>query len=86
MFVLAGVRVAAVRPVKGGHVRVELAGADGVRLRAVAWRAAETPAGRALTAAGGLLDVAGRLRPDDWMGREAVEFEIDDVSDPRCAG
>ena len=83
---LAGVRVASVRPVRGGHVRVELQGAEGGRLRAVAWRAAETPVGAALLSAGGLLDVAGRLRPDDWMGREGVEFEIEDVADPRRVG
>ena len=83
VFVLAGVRVASVRPVRGGHVRVELQGAEGGRLRAVAWRAAETPVGAALLAAAGRLDVAGRLRPDDWMGREGVEFEIEDVADPR---
>jgi single-stranded-DNA-specific exonuclease len=27
--------------------------------------------------------VAGRLKPDDWQGREGVELEIEDVADPR---
>ena len=83
MFVLSGVRVAAIRPVRGGHVRVDLAGEDGRRLKAVAWRAADTALGRALEARDGLLQVAGRLRPDDWMGREGVELEIEDAFDPR---
>ena len=83
LFALAGVRVASVRPVKGGHVRVDLAGEDGGRLRAVAWRAADSELGRTLAAQAGALHVAGRLRPDDWMGREAVELEIEDVADPR---
>jgi single-stranded-DNA-specific exonuclease len=27
--------------------------------------------------------VAGRLKPDDWSGREGVELEIEDAADPR---
>ena len=83
LFALADVRVASVRPVKGGHVRVDLAGASGPRLRAVAWRAADTELGRTLTAQAGALHVVGRLRPDDWMGRDGVELEIEDAADPR---
>jgi single-stranded-DNA-specific exonuclease len=30
--------------------------------------------------------VAGRLKPDDWQGRESVELEIEDVADPRMEG
>jgi single-stranded-DNA-specific exonuclease len=30
--------------------------------------------------------VAGRLKPDDWKGRNGVELEIEDAADPRmCA-
>ena len=32
-----------------------------------------------------VVHVAGRLKPDDWQGREGVEFEIEDVADPRRA-
>ena len=71
---------------KGGHVRCVLVDESGARLRAVAWRAAETELGRRLLAADGALHVVGRLRPDDWMGREAVELEIEDAADPRQAG
>ncbi len=87
MFAVASARVASARPVRGGHVRVELAAADGSgRLRAVAWRAEDTELGRRLVARDGLLHVAGRLKPDDWQGREGVELEIEDVADPRRAG
>jgi single-stranded-DNA-specific exonuclease len=34
---------------------------------------------------GGAIHVAGRLKPDDWQGRQGVEFEIEDVADPRRA-
>ncbi|HEX5263095.1 MAG TPA: hypothetical protein VFW13_06195, partial [Phenylobacterium sp.] len=39
--------------------------------------------GRRLMAEGGAVHVAGRLKPDDWQGREGVELEIEDVADPR---
>jgi single-stranded-DNA-specific exonuclease len=28
--------------------------------------------------------VAGRLKADDWNGRRGVQFEIEDVADPRA--
>jgi len=49
----------------------------------VAWRAEETELGRRLLQEGGAIHVAGRLKPDDWQGREAVELEIEDAADPR---
>jgi single-stranded-DNA-specific exonuclease len=52
----------------------------------VAWRSAETELGRRLLARDGALHLAGRLKPDDWQGREGVELEIEDAADPRqCA-
>jgi len=71
-----------VRPMKGGHLRCLLRGADGRSLRAVAWRCADQESGQAL-AAGDALNIVGRLKPDDWNGRRGVQFEIDDVADPR---
>ena len=86
VFAAPAVRVERAMAMKGGHVRCVLVDDAGARLRAVAWRAAETDLGRRLLAADGALHVAGRLRPDDWMGREAVEIEIEDVADPRQVG
>ena len=31
----------------------------------------------------GALHLAGKLKPDDWQGREGVELEIEDAADPR---
>lgn len=84
VFAAAKVRVERPLPMRGGHVRVTLSDSAGGRLKAVAWRAEETPVGQALLA-GGVLHVAGRLRPDDWQGRATVELEIEDVADPRRA-
>jgi single-stranded-DNA-specific exonuclease len=82
-FALADVRVVEAKAVKGGHVRCTLASSVGERIRAIAWRAEDTDLGRRLLAGGGALHVAGRLKPDDWMGRNAVELEIEDAADPR---
>jgi single-stranded-DNA-specific exonuclease len=85
VFATAEVRVEQAMAVRGGHIRCRLADASGVKLRAVAWRAGDTPLGARLLSGGGAVHVAGRLKPDDWQGREGVEFEIEDVADPRQA-
>ncbi|RZJ93438.1 MAG: single-stranded-DNA-specific exonuclease RecJ [Brevundimonas sp.] len=70
----------------GGHVRCRLVGVDGSSVKAIMWRCADLPAGRSLLSGAGGLSVAGRLKPDDWNGRRGVQFEIEDVADPRMAG
>jgi single-stranded-DNA-specific exonuclease len=82
VFAIADALIDQVMPVKGGHVRMTLRDGLGGRLRAVAWRCGETALGKAL-AGGGRLHLVGRLKPDDWQGRNGVEFEIEDASDPR---
>ena len=81
----AGVRAEQPMALKGGHIRCFLVDETGGRLRAVAWRAAETPLGECLLAGAGGLSVAGKLKPDDWNGRRGVELEIEDLADPRQA-
>jgi single-stranded-DNA-specific exonuclease len=82
-FALADVRVERLTPLRGGHLRCALVDAGGRQLRAVAWRSADTAIGRRLQAGGGALHAAGKLKPDDWNGRESVELEIEDLADPR---
>jgi single-stranded-DNA-specific exonuclease len=79
----ADVRVERPMALKGGHVRCTLADGSGAKLKAVAWRVEDTEVGRRLLQEGGAVHVAGRLKPDDWNGREGVQFEIEDVADPR---
>ncbi len=75
------------RPValRGGHVRCVLTSSAGVRIKAIAWRGQDTELGRRLLAGSGGLHVVGRLKPDDWGGGQAMEFEIEDAADPRMA-
>jgi single-stranded-DNA-specific exonuclease len=64
-------------------VRCTLTDASGGKLKAVAWRVEGSETGKRLMAEGGAIHVVGRLKPDDWKGREGVEFEIEDAADPR---
>ena len=67
--------------VGGQHVKVRLAGGDGARLDAIAFRVAGTPLGEGLLKARGrAIHVAGRLRTDDWNGRERVQLQIEDAA------
>jgi single-stranded-DNA-specific exonuclease len=84
-FALADVRVERPMALRGGHVRCTLTDSSGGKLKAVAWRVEGSETGRRLMAEGGAAHVAGRLKPDDWQGRAGVEFEIEDVADPRRA-
>ncbi len=78
-FAVLGVRPVQPRVVGVGHVACWLTGADGGRLKAIAFRAADTDLGRALLAGGGApLHLAGTLRVDDWGGRQQPQILIED--------
>ena len=83
IFAIPGVRIGHSQAMRGGHVRCELVGEDGAKLKAIAWRCEETDLGRRLLARDGLLHVAGRLKADDWMDRRGVQLEIVDAADAR---
>lgn len=83
-FVFAGHRCGFSKTVGNGHVRCQLTGPDGVRLDAIAFRAADTEVGALLSARGrGLLHVVGHLRRNTWGGREKIELIVEDVADPQ---
>ena len=68
--------------VGGDHVRLIVAGADGSRIKAMAFRAAETDWGQALLHAAPerRLWLAGRARVDEWNGRRQPELHLDDAA------
>lgn len=83
VFALPSHRIAYADEVGNGHVRVTLQSVDGTRLKAVAFRAATEPLGRALLAARGqLIHVAGQLTLDRWQGDERVEMRLVDAARP----
>ena len=83
LFAAADVRIERPMALRGGHVRCTLVDRSGGKLKAVAWRVEDSELGRRLLQEGGAIHVAGRLKPDDWQGREGVQFEIEDAADPR---
>lgn len=81
-FAFPGLCVAHVEPVGTGHLRCTLADPLGTaRLKAIAFRVAETPLGRFLAGARGrAIHLAGHLRRDDYRGGDAVQLVIDDAA------
>ncbi len=66
-----------------GHVRFQLTSGDGARLKAIAFRAADTPLGEALLRAGNdqELHIAGMLSLDHYQGRAEVQLRVTDVAE-----
>lgn len=76
------VRIVKVDIVGNGHVRAIVVGSDGRSIKTIAFRAADTPLGQALLAAGTTrqLWIAGRAKVDDWSGRPEAEMHLDDAA------
>ena len=77
LFAITGLRPANARRVGADHVSFEICGDDGAKLRAISFRSAETQLGENVFA-GNAIHLAGRLKPDDWRGGKAVQFEVVD--------
>ena len=79
--VLPAVRIGKAEVVGSDHVRLFVTGPDGGRIKAMAFRTADRPLGKALLGAGALpVHLAGKLRIDDWRGRYDVQFLVDDAA------
>ena len=76
------VRIVKADVVGKDHLRLIVAGDDGARLKAVAFRQADSAMGQSLLApsAGRRLWLAGRPKVDDWGGRQSAELHIDDAA------
>ena len=79
-FILTDARVIQARVVGDGHVSCVLTGAVDGRVKAIAFRSSTSPLGRELLDARVPLRLAGRLRLDNWQGRQQACFEIDDAA------
>lgn len=68
--------------VGNGHLRVIAAGADGRRVKAIAFRMADSPLGVALLACPPhrKLWLAGRLKRDDYQGYPTAELHLEDAA------
>lgn len=82
VFALPAHRVVYAETVGNGHVRATVSTGD-TKLKAIAFRAADTDLGRALLANRGLpLHLAGTLGVDHWQGRRQASFRILDAAEP----
>jgi single-stranded-DNA-specific exonuclease len=68
--------------VGNNHLRVIAAGDDGRRVKAIAFRMAESPLGEALLAAPAhrRLWLAGQIKRDDYHGGDAAELHLEDAA------
>ena len=68
--------------VGNGHLRVIAAGADGRRIKAIAFRMAASPLGEALLAAPThrKLWLAGRIKRDEYNGNSTAELHLEDAA------
>lgn len=79
--VVADARVVFADIVGRDHVRLRIAGGDGGRLDAIAFRVADQPLGKGLLQSRGKpLHVAGRLKLDEWNGRTRVQLHVEDAA------
>ncbi|HEX8467587.1 MAG TPA: single-stranded-DNA-specific exonuclease RecJ [Allosphingosinicella sp.] len=76
------VRVIKADVVGNGHLRLIVAGDDGRRIKAIAFRMAASPLGEAMLAAPShrKLWVAGRVKKDEWDGRVGAELHLEDAA------
>lgn len=80
-FAVSAARLIKADVVGMGHVRCILAGAGGHRLKAIAFRVADSDMGHALLAGQGqTFHLAGTLRADSWNGSTSVQLVIDDAA------
>jgi len=68
--------------VGNGHLRLIAAGDDGRRVKAIAFRMAQSPLGEALLAAPPhrRLWLAGRMKRDDYHGGDSAELHLEDAA------
>ncbi len=75
------VRVVKADIVGADHVRIIATGPDGARLKAIAFRHANTAIGAALMGQNGqTFHLAGRIAPDTWGGRDEAQLQLEDAA------
>ena len=78
--IIKNVRFKKVGIVGSGHVRCFLSSDSGGSVKAMAFRASDNELGQAiLNNHNEVFDVLGTLRRDNWLGRNSVQFIIDDA-------
>ncbi len=81
-FVLPHVKIVHVDIVGTDHVRLQLSDLEGgTRMKAIAFKSADTPLGEALLKGKGQsLHLMGQFKINEWNGNESVEFHVSDAA------
>ncbi|TFI59043.1 single-stranded-DNA-specific exonuclease RecJ [Sphingomonas parva] len=76
------VRIVKADVVGSGHLRLVVSGDDGRRIKAIAFRMADTPLGQAMLACPPhrKLWIAGRIKRDEWSDRVSAEMHLEDAA------
>ena len=80
-FVIENIKVVSSNIIGNNHIKSILSGKDGSTFRAFAWNAKNTPLEPFLNKSNKKrINVAGRMRLNEWKGKKNVEFMIEDIS------
>ena len=79
-FAITNARVMFPKVVGSGHVSCVLTGTGTARLKAIAFRCADSELGFALLRTGTPMHLAGTLRLDNWQGQTSVQLCIEDAA------
>ena len=80
-FVIENIKVLSSNLVGDMHIKTILLGKDGSTFKGFAWNAKNTPLGQLLDQKiKKNINVAGKMRLNEWRGKKEVEFIIEDIS------
>tara|TARA_Y100000590_G_scaffold468133_1_gene649656 strand:+ start:169 stop:1917 length:1749 start_codon:yes stop_codon:yes gene_type:complete len=78
-FVIENLKVISSRVIKNNHIKSILIGKDGSKLKSIAWNAISSPLEPYLSKSKERINIAGKLRLNEWRGEKQIEFDIEDI-------
>ena len=80
-FVIENIKVISSNIVGNNHIKSIMIGKDGSRFKSFAWNAKNSPLEPLLNSKNKKpINIAGRMRLNEWKGKKDVEFMIEDIS------
>jgi len=80
-FVIENIKVLSSNTIMDSHIKSILCGKDGSIFKAFAWNAKNTPLEPLLSKTNKQkINIAGKMRLNEWRGKKEVEFIIEDIS------
>ena len=80
-FVIENIKVISSNIVSNKHIKSVLCGNDGYIFKAFTWNGVDSPLEAFLIRKNKkLINIAGRMRLNEWKGKKKVEFQIEDIS------